>query len=208
MRIIDKQHDYYDYLQSPTDTLVFDRRGSFLLTREMFFNRLEVGHCYREKPRYVLMQCGATFWLFKVKIDPKQDDYELKLLHHWKNYNKPRVLISIVLINNFYFFFSEGRLDKDLYTRIDNDDYHVQRIISHNTKYIDNKGKYIREEQDLPILKACGVSDLVSPVDIFTAIEEHLSLLKTEAERIEPLGATNDDKIVMHGFDIKTSFRK
>ena len=33
MRIIDKQHDFYDYLQDPTDRIVFDRRGSFLLTK-------------------------------------------------------------------------------------------------------------------------------------------------------------------------------
>ena len=34
MKIIDNQYDYYDYLQSYTDPIVFDRRGSFLLTRE------------------------------------------------------------------------------------------------------------------------------------------------------------------------------
>ena len=34
MRIIDKNHDFYDYLQDPTDnTIVFDRRGSFLLEK-------------------------------------------------------------------------------------------------------------------------------------------------------------------------------
>lgn len=36
MRIIDKQHDFYDYLQDPTDSIAFDRRGSFLLTKEEF----------------------------------------------------------------------------------------------------------------------------------------------------------------------------
>ena len=34
MRIIDKNTDYYDYLQDSEDTLVFDRRGSYLLTKD------------------------------------------------------------------------------------------------------------------------------------------------------------------------------
>ena len=58
-----------------------------------------------------------------------------------------------------------------------------------------------------PILTACGIKDLITPEDIFMAIEEHFSLLKTESERIDPIGATNNDKIEMHGFDTKTSFR-
>jgi hypothetical protein len=44
-------------------------------------------------------------------------------------------------------------------------------------------------------------------VDVFCSIEEHFSREKTAAERTEPLGATNNDKIIMHGFDTKTSFR-
>ena len=42
MRIIDKQHDFYDYLQDPTDRIVFDRRGSFLLTKKLFCNDIKV----------------------------------------------------------------------------------------------------------------------------------------------------------------------
>ena len=58
-----------------------------------------------------------------------------------------------------------------------------------------------------PILKACGISEVISAEEIFNAIEEHFSLLKTESEKTEPVDATNDDKIVMHGFDTKISFR-
>ena len=207
MRIIDKQHDYYDYLQDPTDTLVFDRRGSFLLTRKMFINNLDSLAWRRAgKKYYVLMQCGATFWLFETTITETLDDYELKLLHAWKNYYKPRTVISIVTIKfgaNYYKVSTEK-----LYTLVDNNQYRVERIISHEKKAIDYKGKYVWEDLDIPLLKACGVSELVPPLDIFTAIEEHFSLLKTEAERTEPIGATNEDKIVMHGFDTRTSFRK
>ena len=34
MRIIDKNTDYYDYLQNSDDPIVFDRRGSYLLTKD------------------------------------------------------------------------------------------------------------------------------------------------------------------------------
>ena len=59
----------------------------------------------------------------------------------------------------------------------------------------------------VPILRDTGLSTIINAIDIFTAIEEHFSLLKTESERTEPIGSTNDDKIIMHGFDTKSSFR-
>ena len=43
MRIIDNKHDFYDYLQDPTDTVVFDRRNSFLLTKEIMCDKLYQG---------------------------------------------------------------------------------------------------------------------------------------------------------------------
>ena len=44
MRIIDNNTDYYDWLQNvyPDDSLVFDRRDSFLVTKEIFCNHLKV----------------------------------------------------------------------------------------------------------------------------------------------------------------------
>ena len=43
---------------------------------------------------------------------------------------------------------------------------------------------------------------------MFCAIEEYFSIEKSKMETTEPKGATNDDKIVMHGFDTKLSFRR
>ena len=33
-------------------------------------------------------------------------------------------------------------------------------------------------------------------------------MAKTASETTEAKGTTNEDKVVMHGFDVKTSFRK
>ena len=65
----------------------------------------------------------------------------------------------------------------------------------------------IEKEIRVPILKATKIGTVVDPRDIFYSIEEYFSLEKSDSERIEPIGATNDDKIVMHGFDTKVSFR-
>lgn len=59
----------------------------------------------------------------------------------------------------------------------------------------------------LPILKACGIAGLVDPVSLFCAIEEHFSMEKTASETTEAKGTTDKDRAIMHGFDVKTSFR-
>lgn len=214
MRIIDKQHDFYDYLQDPTDTIVFDRRGSFILTKEMILDKLVDRHInyrfyVRDPKRYLILQCGAVYWHILLTLNDNDDDYTLELLDKWKDYNKPRVLIELYSYSLNYSYFTY----RDLKTK-SNDTikgyFNKNKIISHNVKITDNnnvKSGCIKELQTIPILTACGIADIVDPVDIFTAIEEHFSLLKTEAERTEPIGATNNDKIIMHGFDTKTSFR-
>ena len=62
--------------------------------------------------------------------------------------------------------------------------------------------------QNLPILKACGIARLIDPVSMFCAIEEYYSIEKTASETTEARGVTDVDKVIMQGFDAKTSFRK
>ena len=59
----------------------------------------------------------------------------------------------------------------------------------------------------IPILKNIGIPQLIPPLDIYLALEEYFSEMKTSSERTDPIGMTNDDKIISRGFDIKTSFR-
>ena len=54
MRIIDKLRDYYDYLQDPTDTLVFDRRNSYVVTKEDILRTLSVSW-----ENYLMLQAGS-----------------------------------------------------------------------------------------------------------------------------------------------------
>lgn len=233
MRIIDKNYDYYDYLKDQTDPLVFDRRGSFLLTRERVCESIRYTD-YSRKFHHLLLQCGSTFWLFLLTVTSYKEQeyqcwstfkepnaYDLELIATWKNYDKPRHLIELDLVDfpapyikNSYkertSTLDRNRIDEkyiydifNKYTRQVRYEYPLGHYTT-SRDYWSNKEDI---KYDFPLLYACGIADLVDAVDIFCAIEEGLSLEKTALERTEPLGATNDDKIVMHGFDTKTSFR-
>lgn len=221
MRIIDKMHDFYDYLGSPTDTLVFDRRGSYLLTKEMVCNMMDSGvryihgHRIEDIPyRYMILQCGATYWLFLITITERKKpmwettekvtNYTMELLTTWKNFNKPRKLLNISLITPKSWYRDIDTIRKhvnDIKNFVDTNDYKVVWDFNNRNPFFSNP------TDTYPILTACGINQCVDPVELFSAIEEHFSLKKTEAERTEPIGATNNDKIVMHGFDTKISFR-
>lgn len=218
MRIIDKQQDYYDYLQTPDDKLVFDRRGSYLLTKKMICERWNNVRSYKDSVyRFFLLQCGASFWLFLATGSGFGDDeipsnYELELLAGWKNYDKPRALLKFDMISfqHFFWFRSNVFLRYLEYDKITDHIDDMRDAIDHKDFYIgcslDDCCKP-GESRSYPLLKACGVGSIVDPVEMFCAVEEHFSLEKTAGEMTEPIGVTNDDKIVMHGFDTKSSFR-
>lgn len=211
MRIIDKNNDFYDYLQDSTDTIVFDRRGSYELTKDRICSTLDMIRYYRaSKYRFLLLQCGATYWLILATITDRIGLYNpstctFELLKTWKNYDKRRHIIQLDLVtfNNMYLLrpkdFSAKGFDYDkiksfvdiMQQDIDLNNYTCEYTIA-------NK---------LPLLKSSGFPTIINPMDIFMAIEEHFSMQKTESERTEAIGSTNSDKITMHGFDTKTSFR-
>lgn len=224
MRIIDKQHDFYDYFQDPTDRIVFDRRGSFLLTKEIFCEGLRYQR-YHSDSRYrlVLLQCGVAYWLFLVTITEKDlhdrvFDYDIELLKNWKNYNRPNELIKLSVVSfnigiwnyNFHDIDPEKvrkRVD-DLMNAVDQGNYRFEYNLGRYVKIIDYKNTLKKEIQNIPILKACGIAEFVDPLSLFCAIEEHFSMDKTASETTEAKGTTDEDKAVMHGFDVKKSFRK
>ena len=230
MRIIDNKHDYYDYLGSPTDTLVFDRRNSFLLTKELVCDRIRFQFGRESDFRLLLLQCGASFWLFLLTITERNPlsvawheptNYKLELLSSWKDYNATLTCISFKVIEFDYKYPTNLRYQdtaEELYKRIKDSVDKLQYAVQHNDYRIDNaldiytvstysKNNRNDKTYNIPILAACGVSEVVSPVEVFASIEEYFSIMKTASEKTEAIGTTNDDKIVMHGFDTKTSFR-
>lgn len=231
MRIIDKNHDFYDYLQEPTDTLVFDRRGSFLLDKKRICDAMY--HCNFRTEDYshslISVQCGAAFWLFLATVtkfvddswtyrsNEMPEDYELELLMSWKNYDIESKPIRVAVHECSWYRWenddpktgkyniSEQDLKNDtaLGNRIQLGGYDVSTMETS----VSTKNGYNKIVYNIPLLRGLGIANLINPVEIFCGIEEHFSRAKTASERTEPIGATNDDKITMHGFDTKTSFR-
>ena len=222
MRIIDKKHDFYDYLQDPTDTLVFDRRNSVIITKDMICGAMSNIRYFDIKSdyRFILLQCGSAYWLFLATITDREyyrshsiynypTNYDLELLAFWKNYDKPRKLIdvSVISLGGIYRYNRRGGYQgKSDHDEIISNVERYKYQIDHNNHEGINMRKYLYDE-GIPILNAIGIGNHVDPLDVFCAIEEYFSMEKTASETTEAKGATNDDKIIMHGFDTKISFR-
>lgn len=226
MRIIDKQNDYYDYLQDNEDTLVFDRRGSRSLDKAEIkdvINRVYDSY-YRVPHVFLVLQCGASYWLLFVEGTNIKDrtgycgpakvvgNYNIWILSRWKEYNQPLKLLSLQAI----------QFNQIWKYKIYDIDYHRQKVS--RTLVSDNLIKSSDELRDAvihkdyvvyqdfskkgyPLLKGSGIPNVVSPEEIYNAIDEYFSLEKTAAESTTAKGTTNNDKIKNHGFDTKTSFR-
>ena len=223
MRIIDKQHDYYDYLQDVTDTIVFDRRGSINLDKDTVRLHLNEMGTNKSKYRFLLFQCGSTYWLILAEgiFDRYIYDYKLTLLNSWKNYKKTLEFFKLDVISfNNNFLYAKNSVGKDYeYDKIINNVDKICNMIDLNNyiekshicnsirKIYDYKTKTCKYEFHVPLLKTSGLISVIDPMQLFLSIEEYYSLLKTKSERIEPIGVTNNDKIIMHGFDTKISFR-
>lgn len=224
MKIIDKNYDFYDYLQGvyPDKTVTFDRTGSFTLTKDEVrsgLNSVIYGNAYHSKigqTSYALLQVCNRFWLFEVKVLDLDDygyvkDYIINLISTWTNYNADRKLLSFgyIEIQGDDFFArwkakTEDRKHSIAIDAINRNNYKKEFALDIEKGWYNNEYVVIK---DIPLLKASGFAEFINPLDIYLAIEEYFSLERTAAERRESIGLTNDDKITNHGFDTKISFR-
>lgn len=229
MRIIDKNTDFYDYLQGiyRDDSITFDRTDSFMLTKNIMCEYLNRWSDARRKNRpwgFVLLQICNSFWLFVIKITKQTDspyyypeNYTVDLISKWDNYKKPRHLMRLDLIDfgiNIYqkgwykwFEIDELKLKDhadDLMHAIDQNNYRLDVAINKYTYY---GGDGTKKEKHIPLLKASGLATWIDPLDAYLAFERYFLLEKSSLERTESVGLTDKEKIGNHGFDVKTSFR-
>ena len=231
MRILDKNTDFYDYLQNVyyDPSVTFDRTDSFELTKEIFCNYLYAWDYKRvsnEKYKFVLLQVCNTFWLFLIEVTSKNDigkpeAYTAELVRTWKNYSRQRQLIRLDVIEFGFevyriisgskygmriLFNREKIMEKaqTLSELVDNGDYRIKSTVDRHIIY---HGDNVREEKHLPLLKASGLARCIGPLDIFLAFEEYLSLEKQALERTASKDITDTEKLENHGFDRKKSFR-
>lgn len=218
MRILDKNKDFYDYLQNiyKDDTYTFDRRDSYNLSKREFATNFS-NHYSRWFTKtiptgYFLLQICNTFWLFYIKQTEFNDvgictDYEITDCITWKNYDAKRKLIALSVEDDYL---------NNKYRKEPNLEYYKEKFLHMEEPKFSreiNKNKFItyqdnkKVEKHIPILKEIGVASFIEPLDIYLAFEEYFSKEKTESERTESIGLTNNEKIENHGFDIKSSFR-
>lgn len=218
MRIIDSKKDFYDFYQNiyRDDTFTFDRRDSFVLTKDAICSHIFI--CYfsqwnkYDKNYYLLLQVCNTFWLLRIEVTKKSEyekclDYKLELLHTWKNYNKEIKLIDLKLITFTYPITNNSTLDDRIAAINNNDNVSVVHTFKYMKVFKDYKTNYKYEEKHIPILKETGIASCVDSFEIYNAIEEYFSTIKTMSERTDPNGVTDEIKVITHGFDKDISFR-
>lgn len=201
MRIIDKNRDYYDYFQDYDSDIVFDRRGSRILSNEEL-NIWSLYNRYKSEftDKYFLLQIGYTNWLILAKVTKIGDngsgyftveEFSLELIEMWKNYNKSVDFKFGVINSNFsieYLYSKKWEHRKFIDdVKLGNFEY---------TKDFTEKSPIILNKTKLP--------SILDAQDVYFAIEEWLSHKKDD---IVHDSMTDKEKIVSHGFDIKSSFR-
>lgn len=209
MRIIDKNKDFYDYaypeFKDSTNTL--DRRSSFVFSEEEFKKKLSIHRSILDT--YALLQVCNDFWIFcinQIVIENTDDikDYNCQV-YHWKDYKAERKLISFEFIRFDRFMPCEyfKNIVHTVDVEIRNKYYWTTCDLCKGHIYVGNT----RVEKNFPILKDLKIASLIDPKDIYNAFDEYLSLEKQDKERAESVNLTNNEKVVNHGFDTKSSFR-
>ena len=223
MRIIDKLQDYYDYLADPTDTLVFDRRGSVLITKQDICNKCLWGNTNHA---FLLFQNGVHYWLFLLTATKIEQDgygfthirnYDMELLNSWVDYSNGWSLLSFWQID-FNSIWQYGIFEYSYKYRVSNRSLVVDKVREHaedlknavihkDFKYIHNVGQYEADKEGTPLLKACGIANFIDAETMYYTTDEYFAHMKSAMETTEAKGTTNEAKIRNHGFDVKTSFR-
>ena len=210
MRIIDKYKDYYDFFghKSEDKTLVYDRRGSTPLNKETV-----LFHIYRySRDNSVTFGLQAGFKLFILEALHLQADYDPKTR---KLQYGAGDLQWVDSIDNFNWAgqplqFVDLKLP---YTRFNNRWYTYRsawdRSYQNQLKTVPVMRKKDNGQPDeplaeKPLLCDTAIPALIPPFEIYKNLEMYISSLKTE-KTVDI--ATNDEKIINHGFDMKSSFR-
>lgn len=209
MRIIDKNKDFYDYLQGIyPDFYTFDRRGSISISRNDWCAHFSVDdRSYDNGNKYcvLLLSIGYTRFLYKVNVVKSDSmyreviDFNTELIHKWKDYDH----LSEFTLERLYVDFwklgwkNNGRGNEEIIKCVLNK-YYYSRVIE-GAPYGNKKG--------IIILKESGIPSCTSAEEIYFAFVEYFTALQENSEKTESKGLSNNEKIENHGFDKKSSFR-
>lgn len=205
MRIIDKNRDYYDYLQCYNDDVVYDRRNSYILTNDDILNLYNV-HSYRYEETTkcnLLLKVGYSNWLVGVEFTKfhtdacnlkKADDYNLELIECWTDYNKCNKL-ELGCVRKDY------TLEHLFSKKYDYKEKLVESIKRGSYEYI----KCFMSDHEKIIFNKTKIPSVVKAEDLYNGFDEYLSHLKDD---VATDNMSDIEKVESHGFDKKSSFRK
>ena len=206
MRIIDKNTDYYDYLShvyGVDNKVVYDRRGSSILSDEDLFHM--IGGTWRRSPLYgddmILVEVGYIQILILMQnIKLTEDSYQGFISCGYKlecvytdNRNLFKQPLSIrrcsVMHRGSYGGRSPvitGNYDRDI------------------IKVGESLTTCFPSAFPNPILKATGLTSIIDKEIIWKGLQNYISSLNNDQDVNK---MTNEEKIINYGFDKKTSFR-
>ena len=205
MRIIDKNKDFYDYLQCYDDDVVFDRRGSYILTNQDICD-LWCGFHEDFSDKYLLLQVGYSYWLMIARCEStavsitntsRCVDYSLELVDYWKDYNHFNSLHFGTVDKHFsaeFLFSKKWNWKSNLIDEIKRGNYEYKKDFTDTYEINDIKLVFCKTK----------IPSIVKAEDLYYAFDEYFSHLKDD---IKVDNMTDIEKVESHGFNKKTSFR-
>lgn len=214
MRILDKNKDYYDYLQCYEDDLVYDRRGSYILTNKDICDIWDGWHKFNSEfeNKHLLLHIGYSFWLIDVICLSSVEengwkvctDYSLELIDYWKDYNHFDKLHFGTVKKNYsieYLYSKKWDWKSKLVDDIKHGNYEYIKDFTNSHHHCHSNTE--KEFTEL-IFSKTKIPSIIKAEDLYNAFDEYYSHLKDD---IKVDNMSDIEKVESHGFDKKTSFR-
>lgn len=200
------------------NTIIFDRRNSKLLDKQSLckFGAFNESHNYIN---YIYLHIGYVTWIIKLEfktvyehyvhtVDEKS--YKMTLIETYKDYDD-KYLFGLGYINISECIIEHLKKYKSLKSFKDIIEFERQEFLKYNNKsnvvYPLNGNSYSNiKDSDIYILSKTGIPSIINAEDIYLAFDEYFRSLKDDIEVETNL--SDIDKVINHGFDKKTSFRK
>lgn len=226
MKIIDRNSDYYDYLwqQNGYDEVVFDRRGSVLLSKKVLCDAINCGDgCYRivngeksfiplfpynffswekksgEPFLLIVLAAGFNFFVIKLKQLRYENylllDFSMELICSRKWYEYKGEPLNLYTVSSQAF--AVDKLSAEEWCKANFSNCNFRPLLNLSGEL---------ERCPIPILRGAGFASIIPSEEIYCGIDEYLLASKNDVS-IESEGLSDVDKAVNHGFDKRTSFR-
>ena len=212
MKILDRNKDYYDYLQGVYGTdnqVIFDRQKSVVLDVncwDKIFDReytppKRYSSWLDDNNEFLILECGFTQYLLHLEL-LQNNTWNLSLKRIFrdnKHYKDEPLSIYFVRLPYTTWYWQYQSLSEYPFEKMN-----YANDLEENCTYL--KRGYVQKYVDinLPILKNTGIPALIPAEDIWRDLYNYL-LYKKEPQIVE--NRTDRQKLEGKGFDKTTSFR-